>query len=74
MKIRLTVIAAALAALAIGPVYADGGCDYGSKYRYTSAEPQEPTTAEEKLASLSAPATETEAPTTETQAEPATAQ
>ena len=57
MKFRLSMIAAALTMLAMGSVYADGSgdCNY-SKYRYTSAQPQEPTTAEEKLASLDAPA------------------
>ncbi len=60
MKFRLTVIAAALAALAIGPVYAggSGGCNYGSKWRSTSVEPQEQSEASKKLASLSMPIAE----------------
>ena len=75
MKYPLTVIAAALCALAIGPVYADGpGCDYGSKFRFTSVEPQEPTAAEGKMASLTAPAGETETQTTETPSQPTSAQ
>ena len=43
MKSRLTILATALTVLAIGPAYAGGagGCNYGSKYKYTSAEPQE---------------------------------
>ncbi len=56
MKIRLTVVAMALSALAAGPVFAGGaagGCNYGSKYRYTAAEPQEQSEAAKKLASLS---------------------
>lgn len=62
MKFRLTVIATALSVLAIGPAFAGGagGCDYGSSYKYTSAEPQEPSEASKKLASLSLPATEQE--------------
>ena len=62
MKFRLTIIAAALSALAIGPVYAGGagGCDYGSKYRSTSVEPKEQSEASKKLASLSAPIKEQE--------------
>ena len=75
MTYRLTVITAALCALAVSPVFADGaGCDYSTKYRYTSAEPQEPTAAEDKLASLTAPAGETTTQTTEAPSQPATAQ
>ena len=63
MKVRLTILATALTVLAIGPVYAGGagGCSYGSKYKYTSVEPQEQSEASKKLASLSVPATEQEA-------------
>lgn len=55
MKLRLTAVAMAVSVLAVGPVYAGGagGCDYGSQYRYTSAEPQEQSEAAKKLASLS---------------------
>ena len=55
MKFRLTAIALALSALVVGPVYAGGagGCEYGSKWRYTSVEPQEESEATKKLASLS---------------------
>lgn len=76
MNLRLTVIAAALSVLAVGSAYAEGGCDYGSKYRYTSAEPQEtPATAADKLASLDAPATSESGETaTPAPAQPATAQ
>lgn len=59
MKLRLTVVATALSVLTVSPVYAggaDGGCDYASKFKYTSAEPQEPSEAAKKLASLSLPA------------------
>jgi hypothetical protein len=63
MKFRLTILATALTVLAIGPAYAGGagGCDYGSKYKYTSAEPQEQSEASRKLASLNVPATDQEA-------------
>lgn len=72
MNLRLTIIATALTALAMGPVYADGagGCDYASKYRYTSAEPQEPSDASKKLASLSVPASEQESTTQVAQEQP----
>ena len=55
MKFRLTAVAMALSVLVIGPVYADGagGCEFGSKWRYTSVEPQEESEATKKLASLS---------------------
>lgn len=55
MKLRLTAVAMAISVLVVGPVYAGGagGCDYGSKYRYTSAEPQEQSELAKKLASLS---------------------
>jgi len=57
MKLRLTAVAMAISVLAAGPVYAGGagGCDYGSTYRYTSAEPQEQSELARKLASLSVP-------------------
>ena len=61
MKLRFTAAAMALSILVIGPVYAggaDGSCAFGSKYRYTSVEPQEQSEVVRKLASLSAPATE----------------
>ena len=60
MKFRLTAIAMALSALVITPVYAGGagGCNYGSKWQSTSAEPQEQTEASKKLASLSMPIAE----------------
>ena len=63
MKFRLTILATALTVLAIGPAYAGGagGCNYGSKYKYTSAEPQEQSEASKKLAGLSVPATDQEA-------------
>jgi len=63
MKLRLTILATVLTVLAIGPAYAGGagGCDYGSKYKHTSAEPMEQSEASKKLASLSAPATDQEA-------------
>lgn len=62
MKFRLTIVATALTVLASGPVFAGGagGCDYGAKWKYTSAEPQEQSEASKKLASLSAPASEQE--------------
>ena len=63
MKLRLTVVAMALSVFAAGPVFAGGaagGCDYGSQYRYTSAEPQEQSEAAKRLASLSAPISEQE--------------
>lgn len=59
MKFRITLLAAALSALAMAPVYAGGagGCDYGGgKYQSTSVEPQEQSEAARKLASLSMPA------------------
>jgi len=59
MNFRITLLAAALSALAIGPVYAGGagGCDYsGGKYQSTSVQPQEQSQAAKKLASLSMPA------------------
>ena len=58
MKLRLTAVAMAISVLAVGPVYAggaDGGCDYGSTSRYTSAEPQEQSEIAKKLASLNVP-------------------
>jgi hypothetical protein len=61
MKLRLTVVAAALSVLTVSPVFAggaDGGCAYGSGYKYTSVEPQEQSEAAGKLASLSVPAGE----------------
>lgn len=63
MKFRLTILATALTVLATGPVYAGGagGCDYGSKYKHTSAEPMEQSEASKKLASLNVPATDQEA-------------
>lgn len=63
MKLRLTAIAMTVSVLAIGPVYADGagGCAYGSKYKYTEAEPQEQTEASRKLASLKVSTSEQEA-------------
>ena len=63
MNFRLTIAATALTVLASGPVFAGGagGCDYGSKWKYTSVEPQEESEATKKLASLSAPATDQEA-------------
>lgn len=63
MNSRLTILATALAVLAIGPAYAGGagGCDYGSTYKYTSVEPMEQSEASKKLASLSVPATDQEA-------------
>ncbi len=63
MKCRLTLIAMALSAVAVSPVYAggaDGGCAYGSKYQQTSVEPQEQSEAAKKLASLNMPASEQE--------------
>jgi hypothetical protein len=62
MKFRLTAVAMALSVFVIGPVYADGsgGCEYGSKWRYTSVEPQEESEASKKLASLNIPITEEE--------------
>jgi hypothetical protein len=57
MKLRHTVVAMALSVFAVGPVFAGGaasGCDYGSKYRYTAAEPEAQSEAAKKLASLSA--------------------
>lgn len=73
MKFRLTILATALTVLAIGPVYAGGagGCDYGSKYKYTSAEPQEQSEASKKLASLNVPATDQEAAPQKAQADTA---
>ena len=63
MKSRLTILATALTVLAVGPAYAGGagGCNYGSKYKYTSAEPQEQSEASKKLASLNVPASDEEA-------------
>jgi hypothetical protein len=65
MKLRLTAVAMALSVLVIGPVYADGtgGCEYGSKWRSTSVEPQEESEASKKLASLKMPITEQETAT-----------
>ena len=63
MKFRLTVVAMALSVFAVGPVFAGGaagGCDYGSKYRYTAAEPEAQSEAAKKLASLSVPIGEQE--------------
>ena len=62
MKLRLTAFAMALSVLVIGPVYAGGagGCEFGSKWRYTSVEPQEESEATKKLASLNMPITEEE--------------
>ncbi len=63
MKHRLTVVAMALSVFAVSPVFAGGtasGCDYGSKYRSTAAEPQEQSEAAKRLASLSAPIGEQE--------------
>jgi len=63
MKLRLSAVAMTVSVLAIGPVYAggaDGGCAYGSKYKYTEAEPQEQTEASKKLASLKLSASEQE--------------
>ena len=59
MKLRYTVVATALSVLVVSPVFAGGsdGCDYGSRYKSTSAEPQEPSEAAKKLASLNMPAT-----------------
>ena len=59
MKLRLTVVATALSVLAVSPVFAGGadGCDYGTRFKSTSAEPQEPSEAAKKLASLNLPAT-----------------
>ena len=65
MKLRLTILATALTVAASGPVFAgggDGGCSHmGSKWKYTSVEPQEESEATKKLASLSVPATDQEA-------------
>ena len=65
MKLRLTILATALTVAASGPVFAgggDGGCSHmGSKWKYTSAEPQEESEATKKLASLNGPATDQEA-------------
>jgi hypothetical protein len=63
MKLRLTVVAMALSVFAVGPVFAGGaagGCDYGSKYRYTAAEPEAQSEAAKKLASLSVPISDQE--------------
>ena len=63
MKCRLTLIAMALSAVAVSPVYAggaDGGCAYGGKYQQTSIEPQEQSEAAKKLASLNLPADQQE--------------
>ena len=63
MKCRLTLIAMALSAVAVSPVYAggaDGSCAYGSKYQQTSVEPQEQSEAAKKLASLNMPVSEQE--------------
>ena len=63
MKLRLTVVAIALSVFAVGPVFAGGaagGCDYGSKYRYTAAEPEAQSEAAKKLASLSVPISDQE--------------
>ena len=60
MKLRLAVVASALSVLTVSPVLAggaDGGCAYGSAYKYTAVEPQEQSEAAGKLASLSLPAT-----------------
>ena len=73
MTFRLTAVAMALSVLVIGPVYAEGsgGCQYGSKYRYTSVEPQEESEATKKLASLNMPITEEETATQATSSEKA---
>lgn len=62
MKLRLSAVAMAVSVLVIGPVYADGagGCDFSSKWRYTSVEPQEESEASKKLAALNMPTTEQE--------------
>ena len=62
MKLRLTAVAMTVSVLAVGPVFAGGagGCEYGSKWRYTSVEPQEDSEATKKLASLNMPITEEE--------------
>lgn len=63
MKTRLTILATALTLLASGAVFAGGadGCNYGSKWKSTSVEPQEQSEASKKLASLSTPSTDQEA-------------
>lgn len=61
MKLRLSVVAMTVSILAVAPVYAGGAggnCAYGSKYKYTEAEPQEQSEASRKLASLRVSTTE----------------
>jgi hypothetical protein len=67
MKLRLTVVAAALSVLTVSPVFADGAdgaCAYGSKFKYTAVEPQDQSEAAKKLASLTLPVTGTEVAST----------
>jgi hypothetical protein len=59
MKLRFTVVATVLSALAVSPLLAGSAnaCDYGKQWKSTSAEPGAPSEAAKKLASLNLPAT-----------------